>query len=52
MREVEKERVAKLRLEDGRIILPDPDGLVEGWEEFSQISMEKYGMKVSKLGAV
>lgn len=49
VRKVEKEQIAKLWLEDGRIILPDPDGLDEEWEEctlsypeLSHISMEKY----------
>ena len=30
---VDKERVEKLRLEEGRINLPDPDTLKEGWED-------------------
>jgi len=48
-RKVESERLTKLSLEGGRIILPDPDTLIEGWEEsafsypeLSQINVEKY----------
>jgi len=48
-REVESERLSKLSLEGRRIILPDPDTLIEGWEdsafsypELSQINVEKY----------
>ena len=48
-REVEGERLSKLSLEGRRIILPDPDTLIEGWEdsafsypELSQINVEKY----------
>ena len=47
--EVESERLSKLSLEGRRIILPDPDTLIEGWEdsafsypELSQINVEKY----------
>ena len=47
--EVESERLSKLSLEGRRIILPDPDTLIEGWEdsafsypELSLINMEKY----------
>ena len=47
--EVDKERLRKLTLEEGRIILPDPDILSEGWKEntlsypeLSQINAEKY----------
>ena len=32
-REVESERLSKLSLEGQRIILPDPDTLIEGWED-------------------
>ena len=48
-REVKSERLSKLSLEGRRIILPDPDTLIEGWEdsafsypELSQINVEKY----------
>ena len=48
-REVQSERLTKLSLERRRIILPDPDTLIEGWEdsafsypELSQINVEKY----------
>ena len=48
-REVESEHLSKLSLEGRRIILPDPDTLIEGWEdcafrypELSQINVEKY----------
>ena len=48
-REVENDRLKKLSLEEGRIILPDPDTLIEGWEdstfsypELSQINVESY----------
>ena len=47
--EVESGRLLKLSLEGRRIILPDPDTLIEGWEdnafsypELSQINVEKY----------
>ena len=47
--EVESERLLKLSIEGRRIILPDPDTLIEGWEdnafsypEPSQINVEKY----------
>ena len=33
---VDKERLQKLRLEEGRITLPDPDTLTEGWENSAQ----------------
>ena len=46
---LESERLSKLSLEGRRIILPDPDTLIEGWEdsafsypELSQINVEKY----------
>ena len=46
---MENERLSKLSLEGQRIILPDPDTLIEGWEdsafsypELSQINVEKY----------
>ena len=32
-REVESERLMKLSLEGGRIIPPDPDTLIKGWED-------------------
>ena len=48
-RQVESECLSKLSLEGQRIILPDPDTLIEGWEdsafsysELSQINVEKY----------
>ena len=40
LKEVERERIGKLRLEDGRIILSDPDSLVVGWEEGAQSYLE------------
>ena len=47
--EVESERLSKLSLEGRRIILPDPDTLIEGWEdsafsyhELSLINVENY----------
>ena len=46
---IDKVRVEKLRLEEGRINLPDPDTLKEGWEdnalsypELSQMNVENY----------
>lgn len=46
---IEKERLGKLKLEEGRIILPDPDTLSKGWEDgainypdLSQRNAEKY----------
>ena len=46
---MESERLSKLSLEGRRIILSDPDTLIEGWEdsafsypELSQINVEKY----------
>ena len=46
---MESEHLSKLSLEGRRIILPDPDTLIEGWEysafsypELSQINVEKY----------
>ena len=51
-------RLSKLSLEGRRIILPDPDTLIEGWEdsafsypELSQINVEKYWDK-SELSIV
>ena len=46
---INKERLNKLKLEEGRITLPDPDTLTDGWEdnaqnypELCQINVEKY----------
>jgi len=53
---VESDRLRKLSLEGERIILPDPDTLIEGWEdgafsypELSQINMEKYWDESEKV---
>jgi len=49
LKEEERERIGKLRLEDGRIILPDPDSLVVGWEEGAQSYLELCQIDVEKF---
>ena len=46
---INNERLSKLKLEEGRITLPDPDTLPDGWEdnalnypELCQMNVEKY----------
>ena len=47
--QVNNERLSKLKLEEGRITLPDPDTMTDGWEdnalkypELCQMDVEKY----------
>ena len=49
---INNERLSKLKLEGGRITLPDPDTLTDGWEdnalnypELCQMNVENYWNK-------
>ena len=54
--QVNNERLSKLKLEEGRITLPDPDTLTDGLEdnalnypELCQVNVEKYWDEMSNL---